>query len=532
MALTQRRNENIIIHLSINILINRLDQSSILRLLSINVIKIYKYRCVVASLREKENYIGVKITMKKYVFGLTLILVLGQIITGCSQKTNDEAIVLKTGLHLFIDDYLVAEKSFLSRTVNNPEKLPEPIISGKKGGDDNFQPYMSVLRDDKTDRFRMWYNTPEHKSQSHIGYLESEDGINWIRPHRVLKDPHKIKFGVTVLDQGMVNTDPAKRYVLATYMTDGMMISTSADGFDWKPIKPEAPLKHNHDISSMHWDPIREHYLAIVSVWKRNDEWNDNQRTPHQSVSKDLMKWEEPWPIMTGKIGAPIEKGETQFYAMSGVITRGDLLIGLVKILRDDINATPGKTGKQMGDMNRKAAGLGYTVLAWSRDGRTWQRDHQPFLDRNMIPGTWDHAHVWGDEQIIVDDKTYVYYGGYAHGHKVDRFNERQIGLAIMPRDRYVAYEASIVPGKLISKPVSIQGKTMTVNAKVVGNMRMRLIESDGSPLSGFGWIDVKGDDVDIPVNWKGDFASLQGQTICLEIELQNAQIFGFDLQN
>src|SRR4030042_6130641 len=100
---------------------------------------------------------------------------------------------------------------------------------------------------------------------------------------------------------------------------------------------------------------------------------------------------------------------------MSGVIARGDLLIGLVKLLRDDLNATPGKTKEEMGDMDtgRKGAGIGYTVIAWSRDGKTWHRDHEPFLPNDPDPGRWDHAHVWGDDQVIAGDKTYIYYGGY-----------------------------------------------------------------------------------------------------------------------
>jgi hypothetical protein len=429
--------------------------------------------------------------------------------TSYSQTGGDKVIELTPGPHLFIDNYLIAEQSFLSRTVNNPQKLPEPIITGKKGGDDNFQPYMTILRDEETKRFRMWYNTPEHKKQSHIGYIESEDGINWIRPHRVLEDPHMIKFGVTVVDRGVGYADQSQRYLFAAYMTDGMMVSTSADGFDWKPITPEAPLKHNHDITSLHWDPIREQYLAIVSVWKPNQDWKE--RTPHQSISNDLLTWEKPWPIMDRKIGALIEKGETEFYAMSGVIVRGDLLIGLVKILRDDINATPGKTGKEMGDLERKAAGLGYTVLAWSRDGRTWDRDHEPFLDRNPIAGTWDHAHAWGDEQIIVDDETYIYYGGYAHGHKVDRFNERQIGLARMPLDRYVSREASINIGMLRTKNLALQGKEITINANVVGEMRVRILDISGSPINGFDWVEIEGDHIAHKVEWKGDYAQLFG---------------------
>ena len=468
---------------------------------------------------------------KKILLVLSCLLSLTLVIVGCNQAVPENIIELKSGPHLFIDDYLVAEKTFLSRTVNNPQKLPEPVISGAKGGDNNFQPYLSVLRDTQTGRLRMWYNTPEHKSQSHIGYIESEDGIRWIRPHRVLKDPHMIKFGVTVLDRGADFSDPAQRYVLASYMTDGLMIATSADGFEWKALRDSSVLKHNHDITSLHWDPLRKQYIAIISVWKRNEAWQDNQRTPHESVSKDLVNWEKPWPIFYGKIGAPIERGETQFYAMSGVVNRGDLLIGLVKILRDDINATPGKTGKEMGDLDRKAAGLGYTVLAWSRDGRTWQRDHQPFIPRNPLPGSWDHAMAWGDEQIVVGNKTYLYYVGYARGHKVDRFNERQIGLAIMPRDRYVSLEASIAPATLRSKPLQLSASSMTVNANVVGQMRIRLVDQTGSELAGFDWVEIKGDGVAIPVTWKSGLEKLSNKTVQLEMEMQQAQIFGFDLQ-
>jgi hypothetical protein len=469
--------------------------------------------------------------MKKRLSVLTVFVSIILVAAGCEQAETMNVIDLKPGPYLFIDDYLVAEKAFLSRTVNNPEKLAEPLITGKKGGDDNFQPYLSVIRDEKSGRFRMWYNTPEHTSQSHIGYIESEDGIHWIRPHRVLKDPHLIKFGVTVLDRGADYSDPAQRFVLATYMTDGMMIATSADGFEWKALSNESVLKHNHDITSLHWDSSRKQYLAIVSVWEKNEVWNDSKRTPHESTSTDLINWKKPWPIMTGKIGAPIEKGETQFYAMSGVINRGDLLIGLVKILRDDINATPGKTGKEMGDLNRKAAGLGYTVLAWSRDGVTWDRDHEPFIPRDPLPGSWDHAMAWGDEQLIVGVKTFVYYAGYARGHKVDRFNERQIGLAIMPRDRYVSLEASLVPGLLRTKPLRLLASALTVNANVVGKMKIRLLTETESPVEGFDWLEIKGNAVNIPVNWKGDLKSLNGRVVSLQCEMQDAQIFGFELQ-
>lgn len=36
---------------------------------------------------------------------------------------------------------------------------------------------------------------------------------------------------------------------------------------------------------------------------------------------------------------------------------------------------------------------------------------------------------TWADCQLVVGDEMFIYYGGYARGHKVERFTERQIGL-------------------------------------------------------------------------------------------------------
>jgi hypothetical protein len=289
-------------------------------------------------------------------------------------------------------------------------------------------------------------------------------------------------------------------------------------------------LVHNHDISSLHWDHIRKRYLAIISIWHRNDSWNDNERHPYQSVSNDLFHWKEPWQIISAKMGAPLEVGETQFYAMSGVIFRGNLMIGLVKILRDDINATPGMTGKEMGDMDRKAAGLGYTVLAWSRDGETWHRDHEPFIPNNPLPGSWDHAMAWGDDQLVVGEETYIYYGGYARGHKVNRFEERQIGLARMPRDRYVAREADINWGYLLTKPLKLNASNLTLNARVSGELKVRIVNADGDPITGFGWIEINGDSVEHTLSWGSDITTLAQKPVRLEFKLRNTQLYGFDL--
>ena len=467
---------------------------------------------------------------------LTILLILLTAVITSGQKCV-KPIRLDKGPHFFIDDYLIANDSFIIRTVNNPHKLKHPIITSGTKGDQNWQPYLSVLRDPQTHMFRIWYNTPVDTSitnRCHIGYMESKDGIHWIGPPKILKDPLPIQFGVTVLDRGVNYKNPSKRYVLATYLKPGFRVSTSPDGIHWTSISDKPVFLHNHDITTLAWDPIRKRYIAVVSNRlsgfgdPSNPSIDDKRRIPHETVSKDLLNWKPIWPIIMPMNDIPKEHGETQFYSMSGIITRGDLMIGLVKILRDDLNATPGKTAKQMGDMHRKAAGLGYTVLAWSRDGVTWERDYQAFIPRNPIPGTFDHAMSWGDEQIIVGNKTYVYYAGYKRGHKINRFHERQIGLAIMKKDRYVSRDAGMNKGEITTKPVVLIGSSLSVNANVIGYFKVRILKQNCQPISGFGWVNVKGNNVDIKVDWKKDLRTLHGKPVRLQFKMKNAQLFCF----
>src|SRR5262249_53964285 len=190
----------------------------------------------------------------------------------------------------------------------------------------------------------------------------------------------------------------------------------------WKPLKPGVILKHNHDINCIFRDPVRNRYVALVSSYTTGKKWKGQRRITLQSVSDDLIHWKNPWAIITPNDAK--DPGETQFYCMGGVIARGRTLIGMLKVLRDDLPADPGGP----------KAGIGYTVLAWSHDGENWQRDRTPYLDRNPGKGTWDHAMTWADCQLPVGDEVYIYYGGYARGHKIERFTERQIGFVRIRR--------------------------------------------------------------------------------------------------
>ena len=216
---------------------------------------------------------------------------------------------------------------------------------------------------------------------------------------------------------------------------------------------------------------------------------------------------------------------------MDGYLTRGPLRIGMVKILRDDLRAT----GTQPGSFGRA-----HTSLAWSRDGRTWVRDRAKFFEPDDDPKAWDHAHAWIDEQLIVGDEVYLYYGGYKQGHKVNRFEERQIGLVKMPLDRYVARRASgPAPGTLrtVAFKLGDRPAVLLVNADAThGRLRVQVRDANsGDPLPGLSFADcepITGNGLRLAVRWRGaGLSAVAGKAVQIEFEAMAASLFAFELR-
>lgn len=437
-------------------------------------------------------------------------------------------IVLGAGPHLFIDDYLVDPSSTAVRGVHKPDRsarIPNPVITGIEDG--CFQPYLSVHCDETSGRFRIWYGhrtEDNNGSRSRLGYLESADGIHWERPARTLDVPGEIQFGVSVIDEGPKATDPAQRFKYGWYLNDGLHVAASPDGVNWTDLAGGTVLRHNHDISGIYRDTIRNRYVAIASVYRESEFWEGKRRITMQSESADLVHWSPAHHIVLPDKAR--EEGEVQFYAMDGFLQRGDLTIGMVKVLRDDLKADDPPNPPE-------AYGTGYTALAWTRDGQHWVRDLEPFFERDMDPKAWDHSHAWIDEQVPVDDEVFLYYGGYAHGHKINRFEERQIGLVTIKKDRYVFRSSNEKTGYLRTPLLSLDATNLRVNVVADGPLKIRVLDEAGVPVPGFDFSDmtpIQGDYIEAPVKWKRNLSELKDKPLRLEFELINGGIYAFYL--
>ena len=122
----------------------------------------------------------------------------------------------------------------------------------------------------------------------------------------------------------------------------------------------------------------------------------------------------------------------------------------------------------------------------------------------------------WIGAAVPVGDEVFFYYGGYARGHKVEPATERQIGLARMKRDRYLALAPSGDEGTLVTRPFLVPGGRLTVNARATrGAVLVRLLDAEGKPLDDLGAADASPLDGDVLAGevrgrgrWRGCAAS------------------------
>jgi hypothetical protein len=453
-----------------------------------------------------------------------------------------QPIRLAPGPQLFIDDYIIENSDGLVRTTHQPQKSPEPILKGQ----DWYKQALfnlAAIYDHDLKRFRMWFvaNRKAATGRGYYAYAESDDGIHWRQPNLGLTEIDGSSnnnavsddaYCIVLVDHGKGYPEPDKRFVLV-HLAFGEERSLSAkyspDGlrFEEHPGNPLFTDKGGvmSDRLSGTWDPLRKRYLITVGYeGKPQDGYSGKppfyhegyRRLVAQTSSADLTHFP---PLRLIIASDPEEACCEEYYGMKPIV-RGGLYLGFLRLLRDDMPADPG------GEVH----GIGWSELATSRDGENWERHPDIFLDRNRKVGTWDHAMAWIGDIVTFGDKEFIYYGGYAEGHKV---GGRTIGVATLRRDGFVSRDAGSRGGRLRTRLFVLEGDHLKINAKIDGELRVRLLDPSGLPIRGFFWKDcepIRGDSVSHNVSCSGTLATLQGKTVRLEFSLHDTELYGFAL--
>jgi len=416
------------------------------------------------------------------------------------------------------DDVSIPFTQNLKMRMRRPERHPSnPVVKiGGSGTVDSWavQFYGSVIRDPAGGKFRMWYcasSKEERKDRSiprsslwRVAYAESEDGVNWTKPHLGLVESQGGKDNnLVMLDppMGVLNLkvlhepddpNPEHCYKMGAHVwfpKDKLRLGTiapyvSADGLTWKlladiqPVDGEMP----HDetlIPPLHMEPMGGLYKWDGLYHLSGQNANGAPRPYHgrvtrKFISPDFVNWSQSSAIgfvrtSQHKIlgnGRSLE-GEQTHEGVS-VWNRGNVLIGTSGLWHG---------AKEWPDIR---VDLGFNI---SNDGLHFREPmHNRVFIKRGADGDWDQGGVLqGQGFENVGDHTYIYYGACDYGRAASSPPRGGVGIAMLPRDRFADLTvANKMRGDGIYQMPEIVSEFMTTSVSLEGGSHRFYLNADG----------------------------------------------------
>jgi len=497
-------------------------------------------------------------------FLITFLAIL-TVVAGCfvPAMAADDFVAVGTQKQLLVDDYVIAEKQNITREMGVVKKVGvvcEPSLESdfhpdfkKPAGSPvalAFGYYTSVVRNNKDDKFQMWY-----AGRIGVGYAESKDGIHWTKP-MVGKDG---KSNIVLSDMGFsCNLDPSlpwghsEKYKGAGDVKEEgckVGISYSADGIHWnyyndgKAVSYRAADTHNQLL----WDPITKTYRLLT----RTDLGGIGGTSEIRSVrimvhtaGNDLQNHPTAWKTVADKICVDDPRKEKnrwgsprlQFNGMTNWIYEG-VYFALMDVYTMD------RSGLFDGyDYHtRHEEDFMDFYIGTSRDGvnfdKSWIHARKPLVPRGPA-GSFDKDGIKPPSQIIThNDEHWIYYAGMDERH-YSRGRHLNIGLAKLRLDGFICLEAKDTPGTVLTKRFRIEGNRLEVNVQAsAGIIQTEILDEHGEMVPGFSGKEAPEyravDSLRLTPVWKNgrDLSSLVGKVVQIRFRLRNAKLYAFQIQ-
>ena len=458
---------------------------------------------------------------------------------------SDWPVKIDQSRQLFVDDYLIARRQDLVRQVHEVHKCPDnPIMVGDRPWEGPGGFHHQVRRDPKSKKFRSWYTAiMKYELASGMSvrtptcYAESEDGIHWQKPNLGCCEFEGSKENNIVIHAGSIwgvlggptESSPHRDFkgvVLhePPYMPrEGYYLYTSSDGIHWirncdEPIafSKSKELPGIGDTSLFRWDQRLGKYIGDVKVLFRVPR---TMRCRGIMESDDLVHWTRPQMTLYPD---GLDDADSEIYGHLGFVYES-MWIGLVRVMHEK-------------PFSRKQTNIELTA---SRDGRHWTRVGKR---EEIIPlgssDDWDpHYHDPATTPIIVDDELWFFYGSAItrNNPTSGKQGPYRLGLATLRRDGFVSLNGGCSPGRVVTRPLTFEGRNLYVNADIGPNGYVKAELQDLAyrpvPSHTLGEAQsVVGDVMKARVTWLGteNLENLSGQSLRLVFELKNAKLYSF----
>ena len=489
---------------------------------------------------------------------------------------------VKNRKQLFVDDWLIATKSRVSKYMGCPEKHSgNPLIVADKAWECENPGAVrlplagvqicgqTVIYDTDEQIFKMWYN-PYAFFAGKVRpwcYAISKDGYKWEKPNlgiyayqgsgdnNILGAYSKTKYFNVFKDAR--DPDPQRRYKAMGEVEgaerNGAAVAFSPDGLHWTEYSGNPVVPKGREIADcptfLGWDSRIQKYVyyprpgpplatrlngrgSYLNPEDRSVNANEGQlRTIGYSTSDDFIRW-TPTQLML----APDENDrmDFQYYQMTAA-QDGDVYIGFMHMLQ---------TRDQSFDI----------YLLTSRDGFHWNwvdRD-RPFMKRGPR-GAYDFGYLTPSGPIVHDGKIWIYYGAYAdaHSYEIPNYGTKGMSIALdtLPADRYMGLLAGPDLATVVTRPLAFTGSKLKVDVDASlpdsysrdnskrhfdeMDLRVALLDQWGGAIEGFSISQCRmlTESGAQDVFWEPsgpDLSRLSGKSVRIRFEFRNATVYGF----
>ena len=480
---------------------------------------------------------------------------------------DTEWIDVGSNKQLFIDDYLIEYKKSVDFVMNPPYQTGEILIEAdlphERGG--YVFLYSSVLKG-KDGKIQVWYDFIRQKSDDpydhdrHVGYAESTDGINFIKPnvglHSVNGSRENNVVIPGVIGGSAVWIDPlalpehryktqAKTYPRDDYgerLPSKFHMHSSPDGIKWNFYSEITPHGPTDTQNILFWDENLNKYLLY-----------SRQRFFGRSVRRAEMKDLSSNIENTGLVVWTDITDQYTYFSDRKDKNKPEDIRNDVPVDYYGATVFPYENVYIMlaqafwHHLPDQGPGMRDVRLLISRDSKEFTRigSRKAFMGPGPS-GRVDSKQVWAlPNPIVMDDEIWIYYSGvnWDRARRIDPdapHGKRRaaISRAIMRLDGFVSVDAPYEGGEIITRPIKFKGNNLEINADTGagGSIRVEILDRNGYPVPDFtidesNWI--IGNSVRFPVSWTSDrnLESLQGETIRLRFVMRDCKLYSFQFK-
>ena len=431
---------------------------------------------------------------------------------------------------LFFDDTRLNYRNNLEFKMGKPQFIEDSIYEDPNAN--IAWGYPGIFYDNKVKKYRMLYQGWLHDGTRVALVAESKDGIHFVPkdttniidiPDRVISNqvlPLKdfTEWPACFIDHHSPENERIKGFVvhhISTFRLETrLMVSpdglhwTEKDGACWQKSGPDPGI-------AAFWNPILNKYILTTRpeltdrriALIETEDWNSFTR-PELALQTDALD-------------SPL----CELYGMP-VLHYDDYFIGFLWMYHVDPsvkNHSPHKYYDGHVDCQ----------LAYSLNGRHFQRTLRNPLFPNGEPGTFDHGCIYPSSFLINDDRSITIYSSASRReHGYNEYGTGSIVAHKLRPDGFIYLESTGGCGQIGTRPILWEEGDLHINVQCPdGKVRVQLTDQYGDHLDGYSYKDCKpfcGDSVDWVPEWNNErkISSLKNRTIRIEVEIQSGRLY------